>query len=152
MWWHHIQSSAANELSISLNFWFDPSRELHAAACAAARAPEPPARAPEPCPLCGVDLRGLRFWERQQHSNSCLDADARRGTVGVSDTAGAMPSALRRRSGSTPMCDTCTMTVRLPSRPLGGGEMLCAAASESAKVAAEVSDLVTIGAAVSALA
>ena len=42
MWWHHIQSSAANELSISLNFWFDPSRELHAALQSAAGLPHPP--------------------------------------------------------------------------------------------------------------
>ena len=28
-WWHHIHSCDENDVSISLNFWFDPSREMH---------------------------------------------------------------------------------------------------------------------------
>ena len=28
-WWHHVHSTAGNHVSISLNFWFDPSQKLH---------------------------------------------------------------------------------------------------------------------------
>jgi hypothetical protein len=44
-WWHHIHSCATNEVSISLNFWFDPSREMHAVMHSQGRLPSPLPRA-----------------------------------------------------------------------------------------------------------
>ena len=41
-WWHHIQSSADNELAISLNFWFDPQKPMHEALRRRVPLPFPP--------------------------------------------------------------------------------------------------------------
>ena len=43
-WWHHIAARAggATPVSISLNFWFDPSRELHEQLRSTGRLPSPP--------------------------------------------------------------------------------------------------------------
>ena len=40
--WHHIQSRADNDVSISLNFWMDPSRLLHEQMQRDGRLPSPP--------------------------------------------------------------------------------------------------------------
>jgi hypothetical protein len=41
-WWHHIHSRPDNDVSISLNFWFDPSRELQERMQRGAPLPSPP--------------------------------------------------------------------------------------------------------------